>query len=139
MLPRVQRRPELKSNTVLLLRQPETHSEVSTVHNDQNVCSFTPLKEHTEKRPTPLPFYLNHFRTIWDHWGCSVGTSGTQSSAECAGRTLGLLLITACSGYRCPGLWRNHGGSCTASSRTPQMGLASKVNRTKRAPFFLPW
>lgn len=52
MLPRVQRRPELKSNTVFLLRQLETHSKVSTVHNDQNVCSFTPLKEHTEKRPT---------------------------------------------------------------------------------------
>lgn len=67
MLPRVQRRPELKSNTVFLLRQLETQSEVSTVHNDQNVCTFTPLKEYTENRPTPLPFYLNHFRTIWDH------------------------------------------------------------------------
>lgn len=111
---------------LFLSGQPETYSKVSTGHDNHSVCSLPPFKQHTDKHPPPPPFHLNHFSAFWDHLDCSVGTAGTQSPDECSGSILGLFLMTVCPDDRRHVFCRNHGGSRTVSSRTPQMGLASQ-------------
>lgn len=109
---------------LFLLRQLETHSKVSTEHDNHSVCSLLPFKQHILLPLPSLPLkllqrYLGPPRLpCWD--------LRNPELCRMFRKHTGVLPDASAPGSRCHLLCRNHGGSRAVSSRTSQVGLASQ-------------
>lgn len=94
---------KLQSNTLLLLRHPDTHCKVSTVPDNQNVCSRPPSRRHAEKHPAPLPFCLITPALSGTSWVAVLGPQELRALKN-VWEAHGLFPMAVHADYKCHGL-----------------------------------